>query len=148
MLTRNEVEKLIAEPKLFADPSFAKDTFLRDVGQLLLGAIYRQNAIPVDGASLRAGGDETLFSILDARRMLAFYAFDLGVDTRLDSAARVKFLDRASQTPQPDGGIFHDPLGAGAATILVRDGPSLPGQYEICQKRVVAWYLAALRRAS
>lgn len=149
MLQRPEIEKRLLTPQLLSDPSFSPDTFLRDFGFMMFGAIFHKSGWNVDAKSLRIAGDADMVSILEPQRMLSLYLFDLGSDALMNREVRERFVARAcAPNDIPAGGLLSDSLDAGFVTLLLKKEKLEPSPAEICEMRLVGWYIASLRNGS
>ena len=140
---------MLAKPPVLPDPVFPPENFLAAFGrhffQALLETWQRHDLVPqiADGGCNR---QKAMFLV----GWLGFWAFDF--EEKWDNGRTVKdqFLDCVKEPirrPPANMAAFtveHHLVARGVLRIQIGGGPSLPGQYEICQLKTLGWYVAQM----
>jgi hypothetical protein len=140
---------MLAKPPLLPDPVFPKENYLQVFGmsffQMLLRKWQKPDLIP----QITSHGSTRQMIMLMVGGV-GFWAFDFEEKSDRGVSGRDEFLDRVKdpiRRPPANMAAFtveQHQLARGVLQIQIAEGPSVPGQYEICRLKTIGWYAAQL----
>ena len=140
---------MLAKPPLLPDPVFPKKNYLQAFSagffQMLLKQWQKPELIP----QITPSGSTRQMVMLRVG-FLAFWTFDFEEKSDRGVSGRDEFLDRVKEPirrPPPEIAAFtmeQHLLSHGVLQIQTADGPSLPGEYQVCKLKTIGWYSAQL----
>jgi hypothetical protein len=140
---------MLAQPPLLPEPVFPEENYLAVFGINYFPALLRQWQQPeLVSQIVPSGGTKQM--VMFRAGWLGFWAFDFEEKSALGLSGRNEFLDRVKEPirrPPAHMAAFtvEQHLRArGVLKIQINGGPSLPGQYQVCQLKTLGWYVAQM----
>jgi hypothetical protein len=140
---------LMARPPLLPEPVFPEANYLAVFGMNYFQTLLPHWQRPELVSQIMAGGG-TNPMVMFRTGWLGFWAFDFEQKSERGVSGRDEFLDRVKEPirrPPAHMAAFtvEQHLRArGVLKIQIGGGPSLSGQYQVCQLKIVGWYVAEM----
>jgi len=148
MLERSYVCQLFKQPVVIEDQPLARETYLREFSTRLLSARLRDAGINEDPETMRVGVSDDVIGVLSNQCPVTLYGFDLGIACAPEPTAILMFIERASRRNDvPDGGLLSDVFFAGVVVLPVEVPEGFRNKRCEAEQRMLAWYIAALKKA-
>jgi hypothetical protein len=143
---KEQLEAYFQNPPLMMDPVYPANAYLRVFATGMLGASLHRANHREAVRSIRAMHEETA-CIAVGVGALVLWAFDIRSDEDKRSFTE-RVLSRSKDSkPADDGQTINERLlNLGVSKIQVEDpqNPAVPGQYQLCQLKIIGWYVAGL----
>jgi len=144
-----ELTVMLEKPHFLVDPVFPKDSYL----QAVASSVFPQVLTEMDAAalikSIRGSQSSPQMAMLMAQSV-GCWAIDLDEISRHGVTGRDEFISRVREPirrPPPALAALaaeQHLVKRGVVQIQIDDGPSVPGQYQLCTLKTVGWYVATI----
>lgn len=142
-----ELSAMLEKPQFLAEPVFPKDNYL----QVVADAVLRQVLTKMNASALidriRPSQPYRQMATLMAGSV-GCWAIDLDETSERGVTGWEEFVSRVREPirrPPPAMAAFtaeQHLVARGVLKIQIDDGPTAPGQYQVCKLKTVGWYVA------